>query len=542
MIVQTLRNIGGGLAASLLSLAYCFSYGAFIFAGPLQPFLSHGVAAALITAAVTATIVALTSGFRSAVAGPDSNTAALFAAMMASLAPGMATLPPDQALALIMAALATATLLAGLSLFLLGWWRLGKLVRFIPYPVVAGFLAATGWLMVSGAVGMATGMPLSWDTLASFADPTTLPTLAVTVLWACILWLVTARWKYPLALPLALIGATLVTHIVLAFAPVPDDLTTSAIMFSMPESAGPEFPLVTGEYLRADWTALMPVAGDMLAIVVIAILAILLNSTSLELATKVDIDLDRELRVQGIANVASAFAGGFVGHISVSRTLVNFAAGGARAAGVLVGLVALIVLVIGSQAISYVPRFVLAGLLFQLGARFVWDWGLHSRRDLPLLDWLVVVAIVLITSNIGFLHALLFGLVAGCVIFAVDVSRIRVIRHQFGLDARPSSLVRSRGETVFLSEHGGQVQVLELSGYLFFGSAYSVLERVKNLVTERRLQEVIFDFAGVTGIELVGRRLVCQDSRIAAEDQYSSGHGRHVAGGEEYPEQSGEPR
>lgn len=499
MIVQILRNIGGGLAASLLSLAYCFSYGAFIFAGPLQPLLSHGVAAALITAAVTATIVALTSGFRSAVAGPESNTAALFAAMMAILAPSLATMPPDQALALTMAALATATLMAGLSLFLLGWWRLGKLVRFIPYPVVAGFLAATGWLMVSGAVSMATGVPLSWGTLASFADPQTLPILVVTVLWAGVLWLVTARWTYPLALPLALIGATLATHVVLAFAA--DDLTTSAIMFSVPESGRPEFPLVAAEYLRADWSALVPVAGDMLAIVVMAILSILLNSTSVELATKVDIDLDRELRVQGIANIASAVAGGFVGHISVSRTLVNFAAGGARAAGVLVGLVALIVLVIGSQVISYVPRFVLAGLLFQLGARFVWDWGLQSRRNLPLLDWLVVVAIVLITSNVGFLHALIFGLVAGCVIFAVDVSRIRVIRHQFGLDARPSSLVRSRGATMFLSEHGGQVQVLELSGYLFFGSAYSVLERVKNLVTERRLQEVIFDFAGVTGID-----------------------------------------
>jgi SulP family sulfate permease len=501
MIVQTLRNIGGGLAASLLSLAYCFSYGAFIFTGPLQPFLSQGVAAALITAAVTATIVALTSGFRSAVAGPESNTAALFAAMMAILAPGMAAMPPDQALALAMAALATATLLAGLSLFLLGWLRLGKLVRFIPYPVVAGFLAATGWLMMSGAVTMATDVPLSWRTLAWFADQQTLSILVITILWAGTLWLVTARWQSPLVLPLALIGAILAAHAVLAALLLPNDLITSAIMFSVPESGRPAFPLITGEYPSADWTALVPVVGDMFAIAVMAILSILLNSTSIELATKVDIDLDRELRVQGIANIASAFAGGFVGHISVSRTLVNFAAGGARIAGVLVGLVALIVLVFGSHAISYVPRFVLAGLLFQLGARFVWDWGLHSRSSLPLLDWLVVVAIVLITSNFGFLHALLFGLVAGCVIFAVDVSRIRVIRHQFGLDARPSSLVRSRGQTMFLSEHGGQVQVLELSGYLFFGSAYSVLERVKNLVTERRLQEVIFDFAGVTGID-----------------------------------------
>jgi SulP family sulfate permease len=500
-MIQVLRNVGGGLAASLLSLAYCFSYGALIFTGPLQPLLAQGVAAALITAAITAPIVALASGFRSAVAGPESNTTALFAAVMVILAPTMAAMSREQAMAMAMAVLGVATLLTALALFLLGWWRLGKLVRFIPYPVVAGFLAATGWLMMSGAVTMATGVPLSWQTLPSFADWHTLSILAITVVWAGVLWLVTARFKQALVLPLALIGASVATHAAIAMLPLPDDLAATSIMFSLPEGGNPAFPLLTGEYLRADWTALAPVAGDMAAIAVMAVLAILLNSTSIELATKVDVDLDRELRVQGIANVASALAGGFVGHISVSRTLVNAATGGTRTAGVVVGFVALAVLLFGSQAISYVPRFVLAGLLFQLGTRFVWDWGLHSRRSLPLLDWLVVVAIVLITSNLGFLQALLFGLLAGCVIFAVDVSRIRVIRHQFGLDERSSSLVRSRAATAFLSEHGGQVQILELSGYLFFGSAYSVLERVTSLVTERRLQEVIFDFSGVTGID-----------------------------------------
>ncbi len=265
---------------------------------------------------------------------------------------------------------------------------------------------------------------------------------------------------------------------------------------------GPFFPLVTGEYADVDWTALAPVAGDMVAVAVLAILSILINSTTIELATGVDVDLDRELRVQGIANVASALAGGFVGHISVSRTLVNVAAGGAsRLAGVVVGLVALSVLMFGSQAISFVPRFVLGGLLLQLAARLIWDWGLLSRRSLPLLDWFVVVAIVLITSSFGFLHALLFGLLAGCVIFAVDVSRIRVIRYQFGLDERTSSLVRSREEGAFLLKHGGKVQILELSGYLFFGSAYSVLERVTTMVAERNPQEIIFEFSGVTGID-----------------------------------------
>jgi sulfate permease, SulP family len=502
-MIPALRNLSGGLAASLLSLAYCFSYGAFIFTGPLQPFLSQGVAAALITAAVTATIVALASGFRSAIAGPDSNTTALLAAMMVILAPAMAAMAPGQALALAMAALGSATLLTGLTLFLLGWRRLGKLVRFIPYPVVAGFLAATGWLMLSGAVSMTTGVTLSWQTLPVLGERHTLIILATTVLWAATLWYLTTRWKHPLMLPLALLAAILGTHAVLAVLPLPDDLVaTWGLMFSVPSGGRPVFPLVTGEYADVDWTALAPVAGDMVAVAVLAILSILINSTTIELATGVDVDLDRELRVQGVANVASALAGGFVGHISVSRTLVNVAAGGAsRLAGVVVGLVALSVLMFGSQAISFVPRFVLGGLLLQLAGRLIWDWGLLSRRSLPLLDWFVVVAIVLITSSFGFLHALLFGLLAGCVIFAVDVSRIRVIRHQFGLDERSSSLVRSREEGAFLLKQGGKVQILELSGYLFFGSAYSVLERVTTMVAERSPQEIIFEFSGVTGID-----------------------------------------
>lgn len=233
-----------------------------------------------------------------------------------------------------------------------------------------------------------------------------------------------------------------------------------------------------------------------------ATLGVLLNSTVIELATGVDADMDRELRMQGLANVASALAGGFVGTVHVTGTLINRATGGtSRLSGVVAGLVALAVLIAGGQVVGYVPRFVLGGLLVQLGARFIWDWGVGNRRSLPLRDWLVVLVIVLIAAERGFLEALLFGVLAGCVIFAVDVSRIRVIRHQFGLDERTSSVIRSTEESTVLAEHGAQAQVLELSGYLFFGSAYSVQERVTGLVTGSKPREVIFDFSGVTGID-----------------------------------------
>ena len=214
-MVRTLRNVGAGLIASLLLLASAFSNGALIFSGPLQPFLGQGVAAALITTAVTTIFVALTSNFPSAIAGPVGNTAALLAAMMVTLAPVLSGLPPDQALGLAVAGLGGAALLTGLALFALGWKRLGKLIRFVPYPVVAGFLAATGWLIVSGAIRMVTGVPISRSTLASFAEPHIGFLLGSTVIWAAALWLLTARLRNPLAVPLALVAATLLVHGVL---------------------------------------------------------------------------------------------------------------------------------------------------------------------------------------------------------------------------------------------------------------------------------------------------------------------------------------
>ena len=502
-MVRTLRNVGGGLIASLLLLASAFSNGALIFTGPLQPFLGQGVAAALITTAVTTIFVALTSNFPSAIAGPLGNTAALLAAVMVTLAPVLSAMPPAQALALAIAGLGGAALLTGLALFALGWRRLGKLIRFVPYPVVAGLLAATGWLIVSGAIRMATGVPISRATLLSFAAPPTALLLGTTVLWAATLWLLTARFKGPLTLPLALVAATLLVHGVFAGLHLPEQVVRqSGLMFLVPANSHPVIPLITGEYFRADWRALWPVAGDLGAVAVMAILGVLLNSTVIELATGVEADIDRELRMQGLANVASALAGGFVGTVHVTGTLINRAAGGTgRLSGVVAGLVALAVLIGGGQVVGYVPRFVLGGLLVQLGARFIWDWGVRSRRSLPLRDWLVVLTIVLIAAERGFLEALLFGVLAGCVIFAVDVSRIRVIRHQFGLDERTSSVIRSTEESALLAEHGGQAQVLELSGYLFFGSAYSVQERVTGLVTGSKPREVIFDFSGVTGID-----------------------------------------
>src|SRR5947208_392733 len=144
-------DVAAGLVTSTVSLAYCFSFGALIFAGQLQPFLGQGVAVALICSGAVGLVIALKSGFQVSVSGPEGNTAALIAAMMSALSPLLTVLPGDGALYLALAALAVVTVVTGLVLFLLGHNRLGRLARFIPYPVLAGFQAASGWIMAIGA-------------------------------------------------------------------------------------------------------------------------------------------------------------------------------------------------------------------------------------------------------------------------------------------------------------------------------------------------------------------------------------------------------
>jgi len=147
-----LRDVLAGAICSILSVAYCLSYAALIFSGLLANWLSYGIAATFLSATIAAAIIALRSSFPFAIAGPDTSTSAVTATLAASTAArlaaeGNANLLPST---LIVVALATAA--TGILLCVLGYAKAGRAIRFVPYPVIGGFLGATGWFMISGAV------------------------------------------------------------------------------------------------------------------------------------------------------------------------------------------------------------------------------------------------------------------------------------------------------------------------------------------------------------------------------------------------------
>jgi SulP family sulfate permease len=497
------RDLAAGLVTSLVSLAYCFSFGALIFAGPLQQFLGQGVAAALICSAVTGLVISLKSGFPMSISGPEGNSAALLAAMMASLAPTLAAQPGEGALYLALTALALAGLATGVALYLLGRNRLGRLARFIPYPVVAGFQAASGWIMAVGAIRMSTGVPVRLSTLAAFTDSEAAAMLAVTVTWAWLLWFITVRIKHFLALPVALAGAALAADLTFRLLESSGHPVHAADwMFTVIKGMNVALPVLAHGFWHVQWAALLPISGEIGAVILMAALTIVFTATSIEQAWRVDVDLDDELKIQGVANIISGLAGGLVGHISLNRTILAREAGGTgRATGVVVGLVGLAVLAAGLGLVGFVPRFVLAGLLLGLGVRLMWRWSVNSRGRLTTLEWLLVPAILVITAWLGVLIGFLTGVLGGCVIFVLSVSRVDIVKHGFTVDERPSSLMRSPAEMELIAGHGSEVHIFQLASFIFFGSAYRLQERMRILLSQKPPRMAIFDFMAVSGID-----------------------------------------
>src|SRR6202045_3048889 len=209
-----LNDVLGGGVASVLTGRFGLSYGVLIFAGPLAPYLSYGVATTFISSAVLSSLIALGSSLPFAIAGPESSTAPMTAILASSLAERMAvTNPSAPILAPVLITLAVSTVLTGIVLCGFGVTRMGRAIRYVPYPVVGGFLGATGCLILLGAIRVITGHRLQFTTLDQFTNLLTIYELAAACAMALILYLTWHRSRTSFGLPVILIGGVIAAHI-----------------------------------------------------------------------------------------------------------------------------------------------------------------------------------------------------------------------------------------------------------------------------------------------------------------------------------------
>ncbi|HEX2032066.1 MAG TPA: SulP family inorganic anion transporter [Actinomycetota bacterium] len=492
-----------GVVIGIVEVVLATSFAALIFSGRMASHLPAGIGLGLFAGAVLLLVVAVTSSIRGAIGSVQDTSSAILAIMGASIA---ARLPPDAAFITTVAAIAMTAVITGGFFLLLGSLRLGNLVRYIPYPVVGGFLAGTGWLLFKGGIELISGRSLTLATVSEFTRPDVLLRWVPGLGFAFALLVVLRRYAHFLILPVTVLGGVAAFYAVLLLAGgSPAEAQAEGWLLGPFPGRGLWRPWLLTALGEADWSVALGQAANMGAVLLLSVLALLLNATGIEVVAGRDVDLNRELRAAGGANVISGLGGGLVGYQTLSVTALAVRSGAAtRLVGIVAAGVCTAALLFGASTLSLMPRVVLGGLVVFLGVGFLFEWVIEAWRKLPRTDYAVVLLILAVVAALGFLQGVAVGLVVVLITFVINYSKTDVVRSTLSCATYQSNLDRPPAHRDALRSAGEQVHILLLQGFLFFGTANRLLEGIRGRVVHPalpKLRFLVLDFRRVSGID-----------------------------------------
>jgi sulfate permease, SulP family len=493
-----------GFISLLMTIIASLSYSTLIFSGELNTYLGLGIYSALISATVIGIVMSVLSSSRFTIAGPDANISALLALIVFSVASQLdSKAAPGTLFSTIWVILCLSSLITGIFLYAAGLFRLGRWIRFIPYPVIGGFLAGTGWLLIRGSFKVMADLTLAPHTLAPFLEHHHLvhwvPGLTLALIFVGVL----RYYKHYLVLPSMLVCVILLSHLwfYLSGITIAQAYAEGFLLSRLPD----DFVVAVWSSMSlhlVDWHSLGTQAGNLAALMIVAAIVILLNAASVEISTNSDVEVDTELKSTGLGNLMASPFGGLVGCMALSRTLLNWRAGAvSRMSGLICALLCAAALLLGASYLSYVPRFVLGALLLYLGLSLVVEWICDGWSRFSRFDYILVVIIFFIIAARGFLPGVGIGIIAACLLFAFNYSRINVVRHEISGARYRSTIDRSLQENRILDAKADQIYILVLQGFIFFGTAYPLLAHVQDRIRSVPTRFLLFDFNYISGMD-----------------------------------------
>jgi SulP family sulfate permease len=499
---RVLATATAGAVIGVVEVVLAISFAALVYGGYLAQFLPNGIGLYLVAASLTLAILAWRGGSRGVV-GSVQDAAAAVLGIIATNAALDAFGGIDQAFLTVVAATLVVTFLTGVTFLLLGSFRLGNLARFIPYPVVGGFLAGTGWILMKGGLRVAAGIDLNLRSIQEFMDPFELVRWVPALAFGVVLLVSTRIVKRPLVIPLVLaIGFGLFALWMLVTGKSIQDARDGLWLLGPFNSTRLWEPWPLRALSGADWSAVLHQIPGIATAVFVAVIACLFNVGGVELLLGTDLDSNEELRDAGLVNTVSSLFGGLPGYhaLSLSSLAQQMAVDG-RGAGLVAALVPLAGVLFGATAVGLIPRAVVGGVLVFVGLSFIVSWVIDVRRSLPVGEYLVVLAILVTIATKGLLVGLVVGLVLAVVLFAVNYGRIELVREvAFGTTFR-SNVDRPPDERRALEARADRVQILRVHGFVFFGTAHGLLERIRKRVEAGPIRFLVVDLRRVSGMD-----------------------------------------
>ncbi|MFA5803473.1 MAG: SLC26A/SulP transporter family protein [Melioribacteraceae bacterium] len=517
-----LGDVLGGTAAMLVAIPSAIAFGLIIFAPLGAEFSGRAAIGGILGTITMALFAALFGGTKKLISAPCAPAAAVLSVFVSEVF-HKGTIPPES----IPIYVTIVSLLSGVVQLLIGKLGGGRFIKYIPYPVVAGYLSGVGVLIFFGQLPKFLGIPIK-VTVSTFLSSLYLFRWesifvgAVTIL--VMLFAPRLTKKVPAAI-LALISGIAAYLTLSIFNPALAILEHNSFVIG-PISASLSEIINTiatnGKLLPAiDFSAIGFVIVPTITLAVLLSIDTLKTCVVLDALTYSRHNSNKELLGQGIGNVVTALVGGIPGAGTMGATLVNLNSGAkTQMSGVVVGVSSLFVLLLLGKLVAWIPFSALAGILMVVAFRMV------DKKSFSLLkhqstrfDFFCIVAVVISAVSMSLIAASGVGIAFAILLFLREQIRSSVIRRKVFGNQLFSKKIRLKNELEVLQLKGSETIVVELQGQLFFGTTDQLFTELEPFL--KKCKYILLDMKRVQSIDYTAVNMLKQiQARVKSQKGY----------------------
>lgn len=507
----------GGLAAMLVALPSAIAFGVTIFSPLGASYAAQGAIAGILGTTALGLIAPAFGGTNRLITAPCAPAAAVLAAVTIELSQKQVS--PDAALVILV----LIGLICAVLQLVFGAVGLGRLIKYMPYPVVSGYLSGVGLIIIVSQVPRLLGVPKEvrfWEALVS---PSQWQWQGI-IVGAVTIAVMVAAPKATKLVPAAILGlgAGVLAYFGLALADA-NLLSLAGNKLIVGPFGGSDGGF--GEAILGRWKGVGELTASQIRDVITpaATLAVLLSIDTLKTCVVLDAltrsrhDSNRELLGQGLGNLAATLVGGVQGAGQMGATLVNISSGAqTRVSGMIEGVLALIAFLILGALIAWVPIAALAGILIVIGVKMFDRNSLHLLKvRSTVLDFVVILAVVVVALTVSLIAASGVGIALAILLFVREQIGGSVVRRKAYGNQTFSKQMRLPEEMAILEKRGDRTAIFELQGSLFFGTTDQLYTALEPELQKRTY--VILDMKRVQAVDVTAAHLLEQIEDMLSE-------------------------
>ncbi|KHJ35186.1 putative sulfate transporter family protein [Erysiphe necator] len=517
--IEVLPAVALGL---LLNILDALSYGMILF--PLgEPLFSKlgpaGISMFFVSCIVSQLVFSCGgSVFRGGVGSEMIEVVPFFHLMAGTILKEIGDTNPSAVIATTILTYAISSLLTGAVFFLIGYLKVGHMVGFIPRHILIGCIGGVGFfLMITGLEVTARLDKLEYSllTLHRLFQPDTVSLWVIPLALAVLQISTESIIDFKYFLPAFVLTIPVVFYFIIAcFSTLNvSNLRNDGWIFQSPEAGESWWYFYTLYNFRIiRWDSILKCVPAMFALTFFGILHVPINVPSLASAIGEDrIDLNSELLAHGASNALSGMFGSVQNYLVYTNSVIFIkSGGGSQLAGIMLAIATGIVMMMGSLIIGYIPIMMVGALMFILGIELLKEAVWDPRKKLKSLEYLTVVTIVIVMGIYDFVIGIFVGIALALVTLVFQTSQIPAVRAIYSGEVVGSTVHRSPIQHRYLKKVGGQICVVKLNGFLFFGTIANVEDRMRQIIEKdefdrRPIRFLIFDLFHVTGLDFSAR-------------------------------------